>query len=123
MYEDLAKELKRNTQIIQSTFNAFNLQVLQVGYHPYGVEDDSEESDADCDCLVEVSALNDGPMTHDAYLKVNLYDENGDLISHDYSLIQAEGFSGYDTYKVMLINDSKTLRIAKSAKVYMSQNS
>ena len=121
MYEDFAKALKKNTGIIQSTFNTFNLQVLQVGYRPYGVEDEDEEADADCDFIIEVSTLNEGKMKCNGYIKVNLYDEEGDLISNDCIAVYSDKFSGYDTYKVMMINDRKTLLRAKSAKVYMSQ--
>ncbi len=121
MYEDLAKELKKNTQIIQTTFNKFNLQVMQVGYRPYA-EDGDDDPDADCDFMVEISSLDNGPMKSNAYIKINLYDENGDLIDHDNKFINADEFTGYDTFKIMMANDSKTLIRAKSAKVYMSKN-
>ena len=50
------------------------------------------------------------------------FDENGDLIDHDNKFINADEFTGYDTFKIMMANDSKTLIRAKSAKVYMSKN-
>ena len=121
MYEELAKELKKNTQIIQTTFSKFNLQVLQVGYRPYAEEGD-DEPDADCDFMIEISSLDNAPMKCNAYIKINLYDENGDLIDHDNKLVIADEFSGFDTFKIMMTNDSKTLLRAKSAKVYMSMD-
>ena len=121
MYEDLAKELKKNTQVIESTFSKFNLKVLQVAYQPYA-EDGDEDPDADCDLLIELTSINERPMSGDGHVKINLYDENGDLIYHDNHMIFAEKFAGYDTYSFMLSHDCKTLRIAKSAKVYMSRN-
>ena len=120
MYEDLAKELKRNTHILHSTFEQFNLKVLQVAYKPYGIEG-AEEPNADCDCLVELVSMNDEPMSKDAYIKVNLYDADENLISHDYQMIMSRDFSGYDTYSIYITNDSKTLLLAKSARVYLSK--
>ena len=121
MYEDLAKELKKNTQVIESTFSRFNLKVLQVAYQPYA-EDGDDEPDADCDLLVELASLNGNPMPSNGHIKINLYDENGDLIYHDDHMVFAEGFAGYDTYSFMLSHNCKTLLVAKSAKVYMSKN-
>ena len=120
MYEEQAKELKKNTEVVRASFNCFNLNALQVAYCPYGTED--EENDADCDLLVEVSALNNEPMTCSAYIKINLYDNNGDLMCNENHYVQADTFTGYDTFRIMLINDSKTLLIAKYAKVYMSRS-
>lgn len=43
MYLDLAKELKKNTDVMEVTFKRFNLKVLQYSYRPYS------DDDADCE--------------------------------------------------------------------------
>ena len=101
MYANLANELKKNTDIMEMTFKKFNLRVLQYSYHPYSDED------ADCELIIEL---------------VNLYDEKGEIFLTESYYIDSENFAGYDTFKISLYNNSNTLIMAKTARVYMSKN-
>ena len=74
MYLDLAKELKRNTKLMEHTFEKFNLQVLQFTYRP------CSDNDADCKLIIELETIDEEMMEDDASIKVNLYDENGEII-------------------------------------------
>ena len=115
MYLDLARELKKNTDIMDVTFRKFNLQVLQYTYHPYS------DDDADCELIIELTTIDGDSMTGDASIKINLYDENGDIFFNTESYIDSDEFAGYDTFKISLYNNSRTLLEAKTARVYMSQ--
>ena len=115
MYLDLAKELKRNTRIMEGTFSKFNLKVLQISYHPYS------DDDADCELIVEIESINGESMDDDAVIKINLYDKDGEILMTEDYYIDGEEFAGYDTYKISLYNNSRTLLEAKSARLYMSQ--
>ena len=116
MYANLAKELKKNTDIMEMTFKKFNLRVLQYSYHPYSDED------ADCELIIELVTMEGDSMTDDASIKVNLYDEKGEIFLTESYYIDSENFAGYDTFKISLYNNSNTLIMAKTARVYMSKN-
>ena len=65
MYANLAKELKKNTDIMEMTFKKFNLRVLQYSYHPYS------DKDADCELIIELVTMDGDSMTDNASIKVN----------------------------------------------------
>ncbi len=91
----------------------YNLQVLQFSYHPYS------DDDADCELIIELTTIDGDAMTSDASIKVNLYDENGDIFYANELYVDSDEFAGYDTYKISLYDNSRTLLEAKSARVYM----
>ena len=112
----LAKELKKNTDIMEMTFAKYNLQVLQYAYHPYG------EDDADCELIIEVMSADGNAMAEDAGIKINLYDDAGEIFFTAGQFVDADEFAGYDTFKICLYNNSSTLLEAKSARIYMSKS-
>ena len=114
MYLDLAKELKRNTKLMEHTFEKFNLQVLQFTYRP------CSDNDADCKLIIELETIDEEMMEDDASIKVNLYDENGEIILTQECFIDSEEFDAYDTFELSLYNNSRTLIEAKSARIFMS---
>lgn len=116
MFIDLAKELKKNTDVMDFTFAKFNLKVLQYAYHPYS------DDDADCELIIEIATIDGNAMTDSSSVKINLYDENGDIFFTTEEYIMEEDFAGYDTFKIKLYNNSRTLLEAKSARIYMSKN-
>ena len=113
MYANLANELKKNTDIMEMTFKKFNLRVLQYSY---------SDEDADCELIIELVTMEGDSMTDDASIKVNLYDEKGEIFLTESYYIDSENFAGYDTFKISLYNNSNTLIMAKTARVYMSKN-
>lgn len=116
MYANLANELKKNTDIMEMTFKKFNLRVLQYSYQPYSNED------ADCRFIIELVTMQGDSMTDDASIKVNLYDEKGEIFFTNSYYIESDDFAGYDTFEINLYNNSNTLIRAKTARVYMSKN-
>ena len=50
-YTEIAKQLKRNIQIMDNTFSANNLKVLDIACKP------CENDDADIDLYVEVASI------------------------------------------------------------------
>lgn len=112
MYLDLAKELKRNTKLMEHTFEKFNLQVLQFTYRP------CSDNDADCKLIIELETIDEEMMEDDASIKVNLYDENGEIILTQECFIDSEEFDAYDTFELSLYNNSRTLIEAKSARIF-----
>lgn len=116
MYANLAKELKKNTDIMEMTFKRFNLRVLQYSYHP------CSDKDADCELIIELVTIDGDSILDDASIKVNLYDENGEIFLTESEYIDSDDFAGYDTFKIDLYNNSNTLIMAKTARVYMSKS-
>lgn len=116
MYLDLAKELKKNTDVMEVTFKRFNLKVLQYSYRPYS------DDDADCELIIELTTIDGDTLFDSASIKINLYDEEGDIFFTNDYYIDSEEFVGYDTFKITLYNNSRTLILAKSARIYMSQS-
>lgn len=115
MYIEFARELKRNTDVMEATFRKHNLKILQFSYQPYA------DDDADCEMLIEIGTIKDEDLTENVRIKVNLYNEYGELYDTSSGMIVAEDFDGYDTLKIHLYNNGRTLIEAKSARVYLSK--
>ncbi len=111
-YLEKALELKKNTEIIENTFNKYNLKVLQYSYTDGGIKYD------DCIFYIEISSLEDTTLTEDVKIKLNLYDENGEIVSSKDELILAEKFEGYDTINIK-INFCRALSRSKTARVFL----
>ena len=114
-YNDLAKELKKNTDVVESTFEKNNLKLLRFRYRPYG------EDDADCVLLIEFSADEGLEIPNSLFIKVNLYDDNDDIYLTDNTYINAETFSGYDTKALYLTDDSNALLRAKAGRIFVTR--
>ena len=115
MYIDLARELKRNTDVMETTFRKHSLKILQFSYQPYS------DDDADCEMLIEIGTIKDEDLTENVLVKVNLYNEYGEIYDTSSKMILADDFDGYDTLKIHLYNNGRTLIEAKSARVYLSR--
>lgn len=117
MYENLAKELKKNIEVMTNTFEANNLQLLHLTVKPYS------EEDADCSILVEVATISGTDIPRNGLnIKINLYDDNDELYLTEAYYINDESFSGYDTYEINCYDDSKTLKKAVKGRLYITRN-
>ena len=107
-YESNLKNLRLKTTLLPETFKQFGLNVEGVGFS--GLEKDQME------ILVELAAL-PGEKVHSSEdyitIKVNLYDEEGHLIAADESDIDVNKFSGYDTLKMFIMENSIVKRTSK----------
>ena len=71
--------------------------------------------------LIEIGTIKDEDLTENVRIKVNLYNEYGELYDTSSGMIVAEDFDGYDTLKIHLYNNGRMLIEAKSARVYLSK--
>ena len=115
MYLDLANSLKQNTEIMEATFRKCNLKVLQFSYRPYS------DDDADCQLIIEVSTIDGDSIEDDVFLKINLYDENGEIIYNTEEDIYSDEYAGYDTFNISLRRNNRILKEAKSARIFVSK--
>ncbi len=116
MGEKQAKELKKNTKIMRDTFKKFNLKILQFSYQPFGPDD------ADGQIIIEVSTIEGDEIPEHAMIKVNLYDNNGEIFLTECRPVNANYFSGYDTFSIALRYNSKALKKAKKARIFMTKD-
>ncbi len=114
-YNKYAKSLKINTEVMEATFEKHNLQILQFAFQPISDED------ADCTCIVELSAIHGNHIDHDVAVKVNLYDKDGEIILAEEEYLYSEDFDGYDTVTVYLYDGGQALFEAKSARIYAAK--
>lgn len=110
-YQKLAKELKKNTEVMEAMLKACGLQILSFSFQPFG------DDDADCILIMELST--DGKKKFKgAELKVNLYDEDGEIFVNKSTTIYSWSFIGYDTEKIALCYGKKALLKAKRARIF-----
>lgn len=112
MFEEEARKLQENTTLMAQTFAGCKLNVIQFAFQP----DNCYEGDADCSVLVELEG--EHPLDQDVEVKVNLYNALGIIILSAKEYIWMDGFNGYDTLKIDLSMNGKTLRVAKRAKIF-----
>lgn len=114
-YESLAKELKKNIQVMETTFAANNLQVLNVGCKPCG------DNDADLDVYVEIASISGSSLENDVDIKINLYDEDGELYMTDDTYVDSDTFAGYDTLTIQCYDSRHTLEQASKGRLYATR--
>lgn len=112
----LAKELKKNIQIMTNTFESNNLQVLNIGCKPYS------DNDSDFDLYVELAAISGSDLKYSCKAKINLYDEDNELYMTKEEDIYKDDFSGYDTITISCYDNRKTLKIATKGRLYLTKS-
>lgn len=115
--EDLVRELLKNIQIMTSTFETNNLQVLNVGCKPYG------EKDADLIVFVELASLKGSKIPTDVIVKINLYDSDGGLFLNCQERLYKVDFSGYDTITINCYDNGQTLIKAEKGRLFAVKDS
>ncbi len=110
-YEDVARELRKNIQILSNTFERANLQVLNIGCKPYS------DTDPDAIFYVELSSLSGLNIPSTVEVKINLYNSDGEIICMSSEYLYGEEFSGYDTLSITFPN-TNALDIAVSGRLY-----
>lgn len=104
----LLSELKKNTEILEMTFEKAGLQVIQTSWKEYG-------DNGWLEFYIEVTG-DPEKMQQDRYvhIKVNLYDEEGDILTMDDGLIVVERFSGYETLNISFYEDGLLSKASKA---------
>lgn len=116
-YIPLAKELKKHIEIMESTFAANNLQVINVGCKP------ASDDDGDLEVYVELASINGSAIPCTLDIKINLYDESGDLYMTEDTTLFLNRFNGYDTVKIYCQDDSHTLEKAVKGRLFVVKSS
>jgi len=114
MYEDLAKKLKQNIEIMTPTFEKNNLQIINTGMRRVGSDD------GDFDFLMEITSLKGSSIKRNLYVNLNLYNSDGEIILHESRLIDCETFQGYETVAIFCSLDGEALPLAAKGRVYCS---
>lgn len=105
MYDELAKKLKDNTEVMESTFRSKNLQVESFNIRA--------DSDGSCKFIVEIVG---GRLRESVEVKVNLYTDDGDIYSMESGYLN-ESFSGFDTILVYFSEEETIDKVVK-ARIY-----
>lgn len=113
-YRIAAKELKKNIQLMESTFTRSNLQVINISCKPM-----FEDDDAKLKVFVELSTISGTRIPTNTSIKINLYDSEDELYTSDETLIMQDLFNGYDTISID-IYDEHTLEVAVKGRLYAS---
>ena len=113
MYEKLAKNLKKNIEILENTFEVNNLQVLNVSVQACG------EDDADCEIYVELVTIKGSKIPESLNVKINLYDKEDDSLMVPTVSIYENEFRGYDTIQFNCYRDNSTLKKVKKGRLYV----
>lgn len=109
-----AKKLKQNTEIIDTTFEKHNLQVIDFSIRP----ESEDESDSDFAIVFEICSLDGGSIDGCIQVKANLYDANGNIYAIKDEHIFASSFEGYDSFEIGVWINEKALDIIKAIRVF-----
>lgn len=114
-YLSNAIELKKNIDIIQTTFEKFGLEVLNVG-----LEFQDMFGGKGIKFYIEILG-NENLESSEAYnVKVNVYDKDGGLIAMGSNPFRTDVFSGFDTIVVTVFNETIWQEAVK-ARVYLTK--
>lgn len=97
--EALEIELRKNTEILENTFERFNLKVISIAYSGSKYGDHIS-------LYVELATINGDkiivPKNRESdYIKIKVnYYENGNLLCSDKEDIHKNGICGYDTIEI-----------------------
>ena len=91
-YKTKINDLRNKTVLMPETFEKYGLEVESVGFS--GLEKDSFY------VLVEVTSKKPSAIKETIKIKVNLYDETGQIIAVEDCLIFEDDFDGYDTFSI-----------------------
>ena len=104
-YKAKIKDLRTKTVLMPETFKKFGLEIESVGFS--GLEEDGFY------VLVEISSNNRSSLKETIKIKVNLYDETGQIIAVEECLIFEDDFDGYDTFSISFDEPDILARVQK----------
>lgn len=104
-YKTKIEDLRSKTVLMPETFKKYGLEIESVGFS--GLEEDSFY------VLVEVSSNKRSALKETIKIKVNLYDETGQIIAAEDCLIFEDDFDGYDTFSIVFNEPDILARVQK----------
>ena len=114
-YISNATELKKNIDIIQSTFEKYGLEVLNVGL-------EYQQMLGGNGIKFYVEVLGNETLDPDLSfnLKINVYDKDGNILSMNSWYFDRESFSGFDTFDIAVFHET-IWQDAVKARVYLTR--
>lgn len=113
----ISKELKKNLHVLENTFSANNLQILNIG-----CEISEIFSLYHVNFYIELATIEGTQINYDCQAKINFYNEDGDLCkictSND---IDKDKFLGYDTVALYFSGSIDTISSISKARLYISK--
>jgi len=110
----IAKNLNKNVEVITQSFDNYGIEVLSYGFCKIN------EETGWLDLMVEIEDESGFGLEDDLQLKVNLYDEEGDIIYSDSEYIYEDEFDGFDTVHFHLSEDGLAFN-ADRCRLYMTK--
>lgn len=115
MYKELAKNLQKNTTIVEQTFTKNNLKVYGLGIKELGPKD------GDCKVYLELGCI-DGEELEDSFeIKINFYDEEGNIYKLFTICLEQDDFLCYDTIEFYCRDNKRLLDQAVAARIYLKK--
>lgn len=108
MIENSLRELRKNTEVLDATFERAGIQVIQQSWQVTG------GIEGGLSCYVEVTGDLDKIPDKYVTIKANLYDENGEIVKMHFSTIGKETFTGYETKEIMFYDEGILFRSCKA---------
>lgn len=119
MYEDLKNELKKNFEVLENTFEKIGLQLVNFGLqNPPSGQRVLNVEDADFDVLVEVTLKNSEDLKKNVVIRVNLYNQDDELIFTNDGRINKDTFIGYDTIRITCWSANDMLKKAVKGRMF-----
>lgn len=104
--ETIKKNLNKNIEIIDNTFELFNLSVI--GCNVIKVDNDGWFT-----LGLEISKINSQESIQNGHIKAICYDSDSNIIDTDKNYINSEDFMGYDVIKFDFQQDNTAYNTAK----------
>lgn len=112
--ENIKNQPNIDIEIVNSTFEKNNLQVLGQGFCNIDTEFGTMS------LLVEIASINNTKIKQDLFLKVNCYDERNNIIYSTDECIDETSFDGYDTLELCLLDDNLVFK-TKKCRIYITR--
>ncbi|WP_026661852.1 hypothetical protein [Butyrivibrio proteoclasticus] len=108
-------ELKKNIEILDKTFDKFGLKVLNVGVK-YANMVGGKGIKFYCEVMSDENLSEDINLK----IKINVYSNDGSLISMGDGTLIGKDFTGYDTFMIVVFHEMIHTEAAK-ARVYLTK--
>ena len=111
----IINNLIKNTDVLEMQFESFGLKVSSIGYEL------SNHSDYWLCAFVEIISSGKGKLVDDFQVKVNLYNESGNLIGNEFGFLEGSEFNGFETFNLAFQNDGIGLA-AHKARIFITKD-
>ena len=110
----IAKNLNKRVDVVESSFDNYGITVVTYGFCKI------DEETGSLDLLVEIEDESGFGIDQDLHLKVNLYDEDEEIIYSGGEYIYGDDFDGYDTIRIHMDEDGLAFNAVR-CRIYMTK--